>query len=453
MVKVALIQPGRAEFFAVQEPLNLGFIAGFLEKYDAKVTIIDELAGQNVKKELCKFSPDIAGITATTPLAPDAYRIAKMCREMEILTVMGGVHASVLPEEALQHVDIVVKGEGEIAMMDIIKGSVKSGAVSRHYIENLDEIPPPARHLMQMEFYLHAADRFPGTFLYFVPPHTKVASIITSRGCPYNCVFCHNTWRGIPYRFNSPERVISEIKHLIDVYDVGAIFFIEDNLFVNKPRLRKICKMMIENKFDIIWGGNARVDNIDLETLRITREAGCRQITFGFESGSQRILNVLNKRTTVEQNRRAIELCKKADILVNGTFMIGNPTETIEDVRATQQFIKENEIDSVGICITTPFPGTELWKWCEERGLIDDSFSWADFTFEKVAIPVCEAIPPEEVMRLYHETLELTVSAKPIPFTLFINWCFRHPIKTVKELIRYPKMVSRNVRRLKLKES
>lgn len=457
MSKIALINPGRDLRYAVQEPLNIGFIASYLEKNDIEVRIIDELAGQDVEKELNEYRPNIAGITATTPLAPDAYRIADICRKMGILTVMGGVHASVLPEEALQHVDIVVKGEGEVAMLDIVKNNIKSGIVSRPYIKNIDEIPPPARHLMKMDFYLRTKDRLPNTYLYFVPPHTKTASILTSRGCPYNCIFCHNTWRGIPYRFNGAERVISEIKQLIEVYGIQALFFIEDNLFVNKPRLKKIYELMRKNNFDIIWGGNARVDSIDIETLKMVKEAGCRQITFGFESGSQRILDVLNKKTTVEQNRKAIKLCNEVGIIPQGTVMIGNPTETVEDIKATQQFIKESDIESVGVCITTPYPGTELWKWCEEHELIPQSLNWCDFTYHKLPIPACDTIPPEEIIKLYAETYQIASEKRPLPelnLSQFVTESLSNPYKTIVRIakgIRKPSKIRKLVKRLRIR--
>jgi len=450
MVKVALIAPGKDERFAVQEPLNLGYIASYLEKNNINVIIIDQLAGQNVKKELNEYDPDIVGITATTPLVSDAYKIADMCREKGILTVMGGPHASVLPEEALQHVDIVVKGEGERAMLDIVRNGIKSGVITRPYIKNLDEIPPPARHLMQMDFYLCTKDRLQDTYLYFVPRHTKTAAILSSRGCPYACTFCHNTWRGIPYRFNSAERVISEIKQLIDQYNIEALFFIEDNLFVNKPRVRKICRLMKRNKLDIIWGANARVDNVDFKTLQVVKDAGCRQITFGFESGSQRILDILNKGTTVDQNKRAIELCREVGIIPQGTFMIGNPSETINDIRMTQQFIRDNNIvDTVGICITTPFPGTELWKWCEERGLIPESFDWSEFTYDKVPIPACDTIPPEELQRLYYEIIDEIAQEKPIEFTDVLKTSLKHPLTTLTKVVKYPSRVPKIIRRFK----
>jgi radical SAM superfamily enzyme YgiQ (UPF0313 family) len=344
----------------------------------------------------------------------------------------------------MQHVDIVVKGEGEIAMVDIVRDNITSGIISRLYIENIDEIPPPARHLMKMDFYLCTKDRIPGTYLYFVPPHTKTASILTSRGCPYRCIFCHNSWRGIPYRFNSAERVISEIRHLIEVYGVRALFFIEDNLFANIPRLQKICELMRMNKFNIIWGASARVDNIDIETLKMAKDVGCRQVTFGFESGSQRILNILNKGTTVEQNNKAIELCNKVGIIPQGTVMIGNPTETIEDIRATQKFMRKNKIESIGVCIATPFPGTELWKWCEGNKLIPGSLNWGDFTFDRVAIPACDTLSPEEIIRLFYETIDMFSQIK---LSQLISKGLKHPVKT---LTQTAKGLTRPLKTLKL---
>ena len=189
MKKVALVVPGKNELYAIQEPLNVGYIASYLEKNDVNVKIIDQLAGQNVKKEIKKFQPDIVGITGTTSVIVDAYEIADMCRKSGILTVMGGSHSSALPNEALQHANVVVKGEGEYAMMDIVNEKFTSGILTKDYIKDLDSMPSPARHLMQMDFYLRTRDRIQETYLAFIPPKTKTASVITSRGCPYNCMF------------------------------------------------------------------------------------------------------------------------------------------------------------------------------------------------------------------------------------------------------------------------
>lgn len=450
-MRVALIAPGKKERFAVQEPLNLGYIASYLEKNNVEVRIIDQLAQENVKREISKFEPDIAGITATTPLIHDAYKIADKCKKDGILTVIGGPHVSVLPEEALQHVDIVVKGEGELALLDIVKSNIRSGVVSYPYIKDIDDIPPPARHLMKMDFYLRSKDRLKDTYLYFVPPHTKVAAMLTSRGCPFSCTFCHNTWGGIPYRFNSAKRVISEIDDLIRVYGVEAIFFIEDNFFVKKSRLKKICELMKMNKFEIIWGCNARVTDVSESNLQIVKDAGCKQVTFGFESGSQRILDILNKGTTVEQNQKAIDLCKKVGVIPQGTFMIGNPTETIEDIKKTQQFIMESGVENPGICITTPFPGTELWNWCDDEGLIPESLNWSDFTYDNVPIPACDTIPPEELQILFNKIADEMSSDKPINFSDILKTSFSHPLKTSIKVMKNPLKISKIARRLKIR--
>lgn len=437
MKKVALINPGKNNRYAITEPLNLGFIASYLEKNNIEVVIIDELAGQNVRSEIEKFVPDIVGVTATTPFITDAYRVTDLCRKMGILTVLGGVHASVLPEEALKHADIVVKGEGEAAMLDIVKGNIKSGIVSRPYIKDIDDIPLPARHLMQMDFYLQARDRLPNAYFFqFIPPHTKTASIFTSRGCPYSCTFCHNSWRGVPWRFNSPKRVVLEIEQLIKEYGAEALFFIEDNFFANRLRVKEICNLLEEKGIKIIWAANSRVDNIDLEILQIAKEAGCREIVFGFESGSQRILNVLNKKTTVEQNKRAIELCNEAGLIPAGSVMIGSPTETVEEVRATQEFLKEANVKNVGVSITTPFPGTELWNWCEKRKLISPSLKWSDFNFAKTVIPACETISPEELKKLFEETVDIVSGKTPVTLSSFLAQSFKNPKSIIKKAVR-----------------
>jgi magnesium-protoporphyrin IX monomethyl ester (oxidative) cyclase len=434
--RVALVFPGKDQRYAIQEPLNLGFIASYLEKHNIEVTIIDQLAGQDVEKEIEKFKPDIVGITGVTSVILDAYEIADMCRKKGILTVMGGVHVSLLPEEALKHADIVVKGEGEIAMLDIVKGNIKSGIISRPYIKNIDDVPPPARHLIQMEFYLYSKDRFPESWLCFVPSHTRVAELFTSRGCPHACIFCHNSWRGTPYRFNSAERVVSEIKDVMEKYNVRYLFFIDDNLFANRPRLKRICELIKENKLDIAWGGNSRVDTVDPEILKITKDAGCKQITFGFESGSQRILDVLNKRTTVEQAKKAIKMCKNEGLIVNGTFIIGNPTETVEDIKLTQKFIKENDVDYPGVGILTPYPGTEVWKMCERNNLIPKEFNWKDFTAQKVSIACNTTMPAEEIKRLLDETNDIILTKRIL----------KHPLRTLKESIRHPSRITKTLK-------
>jgi radical SAM superfamily enzyme YgiQ (UPF0313 family) len=157
---------------------------------------------------------------------------------------------------------------------------------------------------------------------------------------------------------------------------------------------------MIESGLDMPWGGNSRVDNIDGEILALAREAGCRQITFGFESGSQRTLDILKKKTTVEQNKQAIRLCNEAGIIPQGTFIVGSPGETLEDVRLTVKFIEESGIESAGICIATPYPGTQLWDWAVENNLMPESYTWSDFDYLNTPINLSPEIPKQELLKI-----------------------------------------------------
>lgn len=407
MSKVVLVSPGYNNIWAsTHPPINLGYIAANLEKNGVDVRIIDELVGQDIRDELRLFKPDIVGITATTPLVPDAYRVSKIVKEeFGIFTVMGGKHANILPDEALEHVDMVVLGEGENAMLDVVNG-VRDKKYQVQYCKNLDDIPSPSWHLMDMEFYLTARDRFPMSHLRAFPKGCRLAALITTRGCPFTCVFCYNSWRDTPLRFHSPERVMEDIKYLIERYGVNAIYFMDDDIFVPKKRFVTLCEMLLDQGYHkkLIWGCQSTSNHVTLETLKLAKQAGCMQVGFGFESGSQRILNILKKgRTTVEENANAVRLCKEAGIHSYATFMIGNPTETIEDIQATVDFIKTTPPDGIGVHVTTPFPGTELWKWCQERNLIPKKLDWSIFTTGEVSIPACDTIPAKVLNNLREE--------------------------------------------------
>ncbi|HTZ11148.1 MAG TPA: radical SAM protein, partial [Candidatus Margulisiibacteriota bacterium] len=434
--------PGRDAQFAMQEPLNIGFIASYLEKHGIEVKIIDELAGDEVARELDSFKPVIAGITATTPLADEAYRNASLCRGRGIKTVMGGVHASVMTEEALGHVDVVVSGEGEEAMLDIALNGAQGRLIRKQYIKNIDTIPRPAYHLMKMDFYLASKERVPyNTSLFFVPEGARVASLLTSRGCPHACTFCHNSWKDIPFRQNSAERVIEDLRYLISTYKIEALFFCDDNFFADRARLRNICFLMREEKINIPWSCNARADNVDLDTAQIVKEAGCRQLTFGFESGSQKILDILNKKSTVEEAREAVRICKKTGLFSVSTFIIGNPHERREDIELTRKFILESGLDCVGIGLTTPYPGTGIWKWCQENNFIPKEIKWSTFLADETPIQVSEYLSAYEVKR-YRSKIYLEFALKQNSFFKLLKIAIFHPWKSLAKALRIFKHLS-----------
>lgn len=439
--KVILVYPGLNQSWASPHPpINIGYIAAYLEANGVEVHIVDELAGQDVRDAISKIKPDIVGITATTPMVPHAYRAAKIAREeFGIFTVMGGKHAMILPEEALRHVDMVVLGEGEKAMLDIVNGA-RAKTYQVPYFKNLDEIPSPSWHLMDMEFYLTSRERTPSNHLRLFPLKSRIAALISTRGCPYSCIFCYNSWRDTPMRSHSPERVLADVKHLVERYKADAVFFMDDDFFANKKWLRKICELFIGEGLNkqIIWGCQATANHVDEESLMFAKDAGCYQVGFGFESGSQRILDILKKeRTTVEENADAAKLCKDAGIHSWATFMIGNPTETMEDIQTTFDFIRNNHIDGVGIHVTTAFPGTDLWNWCKKRNLIPEKLDWSIFDTGHVTIPACDTIPPDVIERLrdeiqyYFHPISLWEVLKKKEVVLE---AFKHPLTAIKRL-------------------
>lgn len=440
MVKVALVNAGLGLENAVHEPLNLGFIASYLLQNGIEVKLIDQLACQNVEKELKGFNPDIVGITGTSSVIYEAYKIADMCRSLGILTVIGGVHASVLPQEAMQHSDVVVKGEGERAMLKVIRKKIAKGIVQCNYIQNLDELPHPARYLMDMEFYSKTRDRTIGTHLHFVEPKTRVGAIMAQRGCPFSCIFCHNSWRGMPVRFHSAKFIVEEMEELIEKYKIQSIFFMDDDFLASKKRIEKLCSFIKEENLDIPWGCQTRVVGLNFDLLSQIKKAGCKQLTFGMESGSQRILSLLKNNTaTIEQNKKAISMCKAADIMAVGSFMIGSPTETVEDIKLTQKFIRDNSLDGIGVHMTTAFPGTKLWQIAVSKNQIPTNLNWKDFTTGKFSLNLTDSIPTEQLNKLYQETIDIAFKINNFGSKkALLKLALKHPYKSIKKAIRSP---------------
>lgn len=440
MAKVALINPGKSSRFAVQEPLNLGYIAAYLERHGAEVKVFDQLGGEDVRGDLKAFGPDLAGITSTTPVASEAYELADHCRKQGIRTVMGGVHPWMFPEEALKHADIVVKGEGEKAMLDIVEGRASGPVIDAGYIENVEELPLPARHLMKMDRYLYCKKYTPYILhLPYVPASKRIIHILTSRGCPHSeCIFCHNSFKRFPYRANSARKVIEEIKQLRRDYGVEALYFVEDDFWTDTDRVAAISELMLkEGLGGILWGGSARVDQIvktDPKLFELAKRAGCRSITIGFESGSPRMLDVLKKGFTLEQAYQACEMVRKAGLIVHGNIIVGGPTETLEDVEMTKQFLKKTDLIDPEIYIFTPYPGNQIWCSMIERGQVKREYDWKKFNQEEVAVNLSN-IPTERLSSLRAGMYVNYYATHPLSAAKFIINVLKHPVSTTSKIL------------------
>jgi len=403
--KVLLISPqidyakmfGRASTTAPSMiPLNLLYLSAYLESKNISVKIldgqVDDLSEQGLIRDIKQFNPNIVGISCHTPLVYPAHRIAKTVKSFsrQITVIMGGPHPSVLPEETIadENVDTVVRGEGEITLFQLVK-AIKSGAnlnsilgityrdngkivvnPDRPLTTDLDSLPLPSRHLISIREYHPQAD------IYYRSPSTIM---ITSRGCPYKCIFCASRRiSGHKYRARSPEKVIEEIDILVNQYGIKNIGIADDNFIVNRKRTEKICDILIKEGYNrrMDWSCALRADGVDEPLLKKMRAAGCRCICVGIETGSQRLMKILNKHLKLEKVEEGVKMMRKAGIKVRGTFLLGVPTETEEETLQTINFAKKLNLDFAKFNIITPYPGTELYEMAKERGLVGDD-TWS----------------------------------------------------------------------------
>ncbi len=365
-------------------PLGIGYLAAFLEKNDFEVNVIDCQVNYPSPKQLAdefaKTEPDVVGLTSATLTYKPALEIVKIVKEVRpsCLTVMGGPHVTVLDEQTMQEPnapDVVARGEGEqtiLELAELASGSDlkelnridgvtyrNNGEIvrtkDRQFIENLDDLPHPAYNHFDLRGY-----KFTGKM--YLP-------IITSRGCPFNCAFClASKMCGRGFRARSPKKVVDELEWLRDSYAADAFAFYDDTFTFDKKRAFDICQEIIDRHVDLPWDCRTRVDQVTVEMLQKMKRANCKLIHYGVESGSQKMLNLMKKGTTVEQNARAIKLTKEAGIGAAISVVVGYPGETPEMLKQTVDFIEKTKPDYVYMCQAIPYPGTEMAEQLNKLG-------------------------------------------------------------------------------------
>ncbi len=381
-MKVALVVPeSNLKLNDACAPLNLGYLASYLRKYvpDVEVKIFDGVAHKNIKEKLLSWHADVIGITATTPQAPFTYDLADHVKRVQsCFIVMGGVHATAMPQEAAAHCDCVVTGEGEKALVEIIQKLQRNEPIQKiidgEYVENLDDIPSPAFDLIDMRSYLEHGPPFPGM-------KAPIMSMVTSRGCPFRCPFCHNSFRSYPPRWFSAQRIVDEILFFIREYGINSVFFNDDEFIVNKKRLKEVAALFEKHGINkrIVWGCQARVNSIDTETLKLVKSMGCVVISPGFESAAPRMLEFLKCGTTsVADNERALKLAEQEGITMGGSFIFGTPGETLEEMKQSVKWFEEhNELKFIGINTVIPYPKTTIWEICKAKGLLPNDINYS----------------------------------------------------------------------------
>lgn len=386
---------------AVSPPLGLGYLSAFLVHHGHDVRILDCLAAgfdiieqigqkkryglkeETIKDAIKQYKPNLVGITSMfTARAGDAHRMARLVKnaKKEIFVVFGGCHASSSFMKVLDdlNIDMIVRGEGEQTLLEIannltlakpldhIKGTVirKNGSVltnePRPFMENLDLVPFPARDLFPVELYFKNQRKGVNYNIRW-----PFISMITSRGCPGHCVFCAvKTIWGRRWRARSPVNVVDEIEHILNKYGVREIVFLDDNISVNRNRMKDICREIIKRRLDIKWQtpNGIALWTLDEKLLRLMKESGCFKLTFGLESGNEDTLKFIRKNYSYEHANNVIKYANKLGIITLGTFIIGFPYENKNAIDNTINYAVNSDLDFAFFFTPATFQGTELFE-------------------------------------------------------------------------------------------
>jgi len=374
---------------------------------DRDIPMLGPLYLANYVKDLCEvvvcdlsslsedkwFIPvgDMYGITGVSPQFIYIKKIIELLkgREPHKPVIVGGVHATVYPQHILDNTlaDACVVGEGEIPMFQIVTGfdsnwSNISGIKTRTYqtsptiLDVLDNIHALVPDRKAIDYYSYLEPR---TFGY-LSDVKREGAIITGRGCPYSCSFCASSkMHGGKVRFNSAKNVINEFLYLRDEFGVEMVNVLDDTFILNKKRVYEICKGLKDQ--EIKWFCLTRVDCIDKDLLIEMKKSGCLSVAIGFESGSDRLLKLMNKKATIKAARECVKIVAQTGLLMNGQLICGFPTETDEDVELTEKFIKDNpEVDTFGLHMFQPFPGTDVWNHPKKYDIkIDKDTDFSDY--------------------------------------------------------------------------
>ena len=377
-MRVALIAPKWNRRASDYPPLGLAYLAAVLERDGHQVSVFDlgldpSLPLEDGAARVAAFGPHLIGISAMTSVYQSALETAILLKaSLGRPVVLGGPHATVYPERVLAEspvIDYVIRGEGEETLLALVHavdaGSRDLGSIQgltyrsrgeivsnpdRPLIEDLDGLPLPARHLLDLKRYSLRT-----------PEGQPMVTILSSRGCPYNCSYCFKGIVGRTYRQRSPNSIIGEMDAIIGQYGIRNFYFIDDLFTIDLRRLQAFSDQIIAEKLDFRWQCLGRVDRVNEDILRKMHEAGCRRIHFGIESGNQQILERIAKGIKLQQVRQAVKWAKGAGLQVKGYFMLGLPGDTEETMQQTVDLAVELDLDEAMFSLTTPFPGTRLW--------------------------------------------------------------------------------------------
>ncbi|TRZ96056.1 radical SAM protein [bacterium] len=387
--------------------IGFGYIASYLRSKDCPVTVFDakleRMGVADTLEMINDIKPNIIGLSAYTQeinhVALLAQKIKK--RYPGIITVIGGIHATALPLETLQEFlsfDFLIFGEGEITLYELIE-ALKNNRPLTH-IKGLGFRSNDKIYINEHREWIFELDKlpFPAWDLF---PRVEQYPIISSRGCPFKCIFCTRPL-GNKVRERSPENVMAELKGLVIKYNAKSIIFRDETFGVNKKRAMRIADMIIEENINehLRWDMHSRVDVVDYEFLDKMKCAGCVHVGFGVESGNANVLKMSKKGITLEQAKKAVEISRELGLETSSYFILGLPHETNKTAWNTINFARKLNTDTVSIAIMIPFPGTEIAEMVKsgEGGYKQISYKWTDYNKQLGAVVELKTITRKQLV-------------------------------------------------------
>jgi len=462
LIKASYISPLQG---GIVHPLGIMTLASVLRNNGYTVELLDlRITKKRLQDVLNSFMPDIVGISALTTESNSMHSIAKIVKEWknDVTVLTGGPHPTSFPAEVLRdkNIDFIVLGEGEKSLLTLlscltsgsmnnimnnIKGigyrvnGTETYSLPDQFIDNIDELPLPAWDLIEFDEYAKYKAESD------MPPR-KYASIFTSRGCPYRCIYCHNVF-GKSFRARSPEKVLEEIKFLIEKFNTHEFEILDDIFNLDKTRLKKICDLIISQGLNIkmLFPNGLRTDLLDEESLKTLKAAGTTYISIAVETASPRLQKLIKKNLNLERVKKNIEIADKLGIITHGFFMFGFPTETRDEAMRTLNFAVTSKLTTASFFIVTPFKNTELWDLVKERLNLNTNFE--NLEYFKMSFNLSE-MDNNTLLMIYRNAYRQFYSFRRIirilrlfPFSIFyIKYClylFRRMF-TTNRLIKLP---------------
>jgi radical SAM superfamily enzyme YgiQ (UPF0313 family) len=453
------------EHLISSEPLGLGYIASSLEKngYDVKIEEMSLVTSEKeIENRIKMHHPDVVGVSCFTNFRYGAFRTLEIAKEVDpdIITLAGGSHATLMSDQVMKtqdKINFIVLGEGECTTVELLQTLEKNGDVKkvkgicfkknkeiiytepRPLIEDLDILPFPARHLMDLSLYSDIGrDNYFKTIRGSEFHGEKISKfkksfIMGSRGCPFSCQFCSiskfwcHRWRG-----RSPENVVDEMEYLSERFNIKVIGFNDDTFSVSIDRVIGICKEIIKRGLDIKWFSTTRADRVSIEMLEWMKKSGCFMIAYSPESGSQKILDNINKRITVKDIIKFHELCHKVELPVGIGLMVGNVGETNETIEETIKLLDVIRPEGVGVNLTTVYPATGLYELAKKQGFINDD----DWLNPKFLAPIYTVENSMEQLMKWKQKIMMHYYLKIFGFKRVMNYCIEN-MEDVPKVLNY----------------